>query len=287
MIHQKLNGGQGFWLLPDIIKSIMIIENQFKPLPLHILLASYPKTGSIWLKALAISILSHNFGYRQRVMAKPINCKPTTPHELTPFLEMETFGENSSQNINKVPSPRVFNTHLPYSILPEHIKNSRCRVVYISRNPVDAFGHCSGRSFLRPCVGVLEREREKKNVFVITYEELKENPKESVRSLDEFLGCSLTPDEIEQVVWKSSHDRLSELDVNTDKVKGIFPGVPFNLYFQKGVGDGKNQLTTNMMERLEALENQRWEGSGLKLKLYRKVQNQIDGQNLKSHLVLL
>ncbi|KAI8030920.1 Cytosolic sulfotransferase 13 [Camellia lanceoleosa] len=79
------------------------------------------------------------------------------------------------------------------------------------------------------------KEREKKNVFFVTYEELKENPKESVRSLVEFLRCSLTSEEIEQVVWKSSHERLSKLDVNIDKVKGIWPGILFNLYFRKGV----------------------------------------------------
>ncbi|KAI8030919.1 Cytosolic sulfotransferase 6 [Camellia lanceoleosa] len=158
LVHWK-----GFWLMPDTIKSVVIIENQFKPLPSDILLLT--------LK----------------------------------------------------------------------------------------LGRCSGRSFLRPCVRVLEREREKNNVFFVTYEELKENPKESVRSLAEFLGCSLTPDEIEQVVWKSSHERLSKLDVNTDEVKGLWPGLPFKLYFRKGVvGDGKNQLTTEMMERLEALESQRY-----------------------------
>ncbi|KAL7253492.1 hypothetical protein ACSBR1_007929 [Camellia fascicularis] len=290
LVHWK-----GFWLMPDLIKSIMIIENQFKPLPSDILLASYPKTGTTWLKALSISILSHNSkawispdGDAQANLLQTHN-----PHELIPFLEMETFGENWSQNINKVPSPRVFSTHLPCSILPEHVKNSGCRVVYISRNPADAFvsswhfyfkkfgaSISFEEAFDEFCRGVVPggpffdhvleywKEREKKNVFFVTYEELKENPKESVRSLAEFLECSLTPDEIEQVVWKSSHERLSKLDANTDEGKKHWQGIPFNWYFRKGVvGDGKNQLTTEMMERLKALENQRWEGSGLKLKL--------------------
>ncbi|GMP23580.1 hypothetical protein CsSME_00001122 [Camellia sinensis var. sinensis] len=168
-----------------------------------------------------------------------------------------------------------------------------CRVVYISRNSAYAFvsswhfylkmfgaSISFEEAFDEFCRGIVPegpffdhvleywKEREKNNVFFVTYEELKENPKESVRSLVEFLRCSMTSEEIEQVVWKSSHERLSKLDVNIDEVKGIWLGIPFNLYFRKGVvGDGKNQLTTEMMERLEALENQRWEGSGLKLKL--------------------
>ncbi|XP_028064937.1 cytosolic sulfotransferase 11-like [Camellia sinensis] len=258
---------KGFWLMLDLIKSIMIVENQFKPLPSDILLASYPKTGTTWLKALAVSIISHNSkawispeGDAQADLLQTHN-----PHELIPFLEMETFGENSSQNINKVLSPWVFSTHLPYSILLEHMFGASISF----EGAFDEF--CRGIVPEGPFFDhVLEywKEREKKNVFFVTYEELKENPKESVRSLVEFLRCSMTSEEIEQVVWKSSHERLSKLDVNIDEVKGIWLGIPFNLYFRKGVvGDGKNQLTTEMMERLEALENQRWEGSGLKLKL--------------------
>ncbi|KAI8029661.1 Cytosolic sulfotransferase 14 [Camellia lanceoleosa] len=123
---------KGFWLMPDLIKSIMIIEKQFKPLPSDILLASYPKTGTTWLKALFISILSHN----SKAWISPDDdaqadlLQTHNLHELIPFLEMETFGENWSQNINKVPSPWVFSIHLPYSIL---IRTPLLLVIHQSR----------------------------------------------------------------------------------------------------------------------------------------------------------
>lgn len=57
--------------------------------------------------------------------------------------------------------------------------------------------------------------REQKNLLFLTYEELKEEePNKHVKRLAEFLGRSLSSDEIEQVVWKCSYERLTELDVN-------------------------------------------------------------------------
>ncbi|KAE9465161.1 hypothetical protein C3L33_02947, partial [Rhododendron williamsianum] len=176
-----------------------------------------------------------------------------------------TFGESPSRDINQVPSPRAFNTHLPYSILPEAVKNSGCRIIYISRNPADTFvstwhflynkrfgtkiplevafdEFCQGTVGLGPFVDHVSEywlEREKENVLFVTYEELKDDPNKHVSRIAEFLGCSLSADEIDQVV-----------------------------YWRGVVGDGKNLLSPEMMERIETLANQRWEGSGLEIKMF-------------------
>ena len=88
---------KGFWFKPEYVKATMAIENHFKPLPSDILLASFPKTGTTWLKALTISILGHNSipeANKQVVLLSNSN-----PHELVPFLEIETFGENPPKDI--------------------------------------------------------------------------------------------------------------------------------------------------------------------------------------------
>lgn len=48
---------KGFWFKPEYVKAAMAIENHFKPLPSDILLASFPKTGTTWLKALTFPYL--------------------------------------------------------------------------------------------------------------------------------------------------------------------------------------------------------------------------------------
>ncbi|KAF3338471.1 flavonol sulfotransferase-like protein [Carex littledalei] len=39
--------------------------------------------------------------------------------------------------IEALPSLRVLSTHIPYSILPDSITSSDCRIVYIWRDPKD------------------------------------------------------------------------------------------------------------------------------------------------------
>ena len=43
------------------------------------------------------------------------------------------------KEVEAMPSPRIFQTHLPFSYLPtKHVQN-RYKIVYINRNPKDRF----------------------------------------------------------------------------------------------------------------------------------------------------
>ncbi|KAI8564318.1 hypothetical protein RHMOL_Rhmol03G0171500 [Rhododendron molle] len=284
---------KGFWLLPDVVNSVISIENQFNPIPSDILLVSFPKTGTTWLKALTTTILGHSSYPKSHSRTDPLQTR--NPHELIPFLELETFGENPPRDINQFPSPRVFSTHFPYSALPESIKNSGCRIIYLSQNPADTF--VSGWHFYKRmfgsdipleeafddfCKGTVPRgpfvdhvleywlQREKENVLFVRYEELTEDPNVHVRRIAEFLGCSLSGDEVDQVVWKCSYARLSKLGVNNGEEERVnFSGMKLSSFFRSGVvGDGKKLLSPEMVERIETLAKQKWEGSGLKLKMF-------------------
>ncbi|KAE9465167.1 hypothetical protein C3L33_02949, partial [Rhododendron williamsianum] len=250
LLHWK-----GFWLMPVTIKSAISVESQFNPLSSDILLASFPKTGTTWLKALATTILSHDSNPKSDSQTDQLQTH--NPHELIPFLEMETFGENASRDINQYPSPRVFSTHLPYSILPESIKNSGCRIIYISRNPATLLFPV-GISLTRDLV----LKSHSKRLSMSSAMELLWEVHLSIMCWN----IGLSGDEIEQVVWKCSHERLSKLDVNKDEDRVQTSGIKFSSYFRTGVvGDGKKLLSPEMMERIENLSKQRWEGSGLEL----------------------
>ncbi|KAF6141623.1 hypothetical protein GIB67_001175 [Kingdonia uniflora] len=47
--------------------------------------------------------------------------------------------ESPTPDLSGIPSPRVFHTHLFYNVLPESIKNSKSKIVYVVRNPKDTF----------------------------------------------------------------------------------------------------------------------------------------------------
>ena len=43
----------------------------------------------------------------------------------------------TQEMFNNVPSPRVFNTHLPFSMLPKDILKNKTKIVFVQRNPKD------------------------------------------------------------------------------------------------------------------------------------------------------
>ncbi|XP_027118294.1 cytosolic sulfotransferase 5-like [Coffea arabica] len=49
------------------------------------------------------------------------------------------FVPNSASVLSGMASPRLLHTHLPYILLPNSIRNSGCKIVYLTRNPKDTF----------------------------------------------------------------------------------------------------------------------------------------------------
>ncbi|KAM3228048.1 hypothetical protein ACQJBY_059652 [Aegilops geniculata] len=122
--------------------AVPAIHSVFKPRPSDVLLASFPKCSTTWLKALA-------FATRNRAEHPP--CDPDhplrrgNPHDVVKYLEMafgQTMGDSGADDVfAALPSPRVLATHLPCSLLPRRmtVEESGCRIVYICRDPKDAF----------------------------------------------------------------------------------------------------------------------------------------------------
>lgn len=190
--------------------------------------------------------------------------------------------------------PRLFHTHLPYSALPESIKNSECKIVYIARNPKDTLvsmwhffnklrtpeqgpyplestvdSFCNGVFHFGPFFDhVLQYWNESlktpQKVLFVKYEELQRNPKEEVKRLASFLGKPFKEEkEAEELIWRCSLDRLKNLEVNKN---GVDPwvGMLNSAFFRTGVvGDWKNILTPEMGKRIDQITSMKLEGSGL------------------------
>ncbi|KAL8526602.1 hypothetical protein ACS0TY_015705 [Phlomoides rotata] len=167
---------------------------------------------------------------------------------------------------------RLLHTHLPYSVLPDSVKYSECKIVYIARNPkdtvislwrffqthqesfslekmVDYFVsgiHLFG-PFFEHVVGYWEESKKRpEKILFIKYEELKSEPQKQVLRIAEFLGRPIADEgEAAQVVGRCSLDRLKNLEVN--KSGSVFGQTPNSSFFRKGeVGDWKNYLTPEM-----------------------------------------
>jgi hypothetical protein len=124
-----------FWLAEVTLKAgVPLVHSCFEPRPTDVFLASFPKSGTTWLKALVFATL-------KRSTHVPFDgdhpLRRCSPHDIVRFLEIEF---NTRDEFEALPSPRVLATHLPYSLLPNCItgESSRCRIVHICREPKDA-----------------------------------------------------------------------------------------------------------------------------------------------------
>ncbi|XAR51617.1 hypothetical protein NMG60_11006294 [Bertholletia excelsa] len=294
--HMELCRYDDVWHCRDFLAAALAARSEFEARNNDIILASSMKTGTTWLKALIPSIIAVSDSGAGDDSSDPlINHHP---NELMPSLEVQVFAENSTYNLADGISSqqRLFRTHVPYEMLPESVKTSGCKIVYVTRNPKDVvvslwhFMNERNKALDLPltpleeifenfCRGVhlfgpfhdhvlrywKESVKRPEKILFLKYEEMKRDPAGEVKKLAKFLGRNLEREEVEKVLWRCSLERLKNLEVNKN---GDEPWVkiPKKAYFRLGVaGDWKNSLTKEMEEQLDDITRKKLQGSGLHL----------------------
>ncbi|XP_068242962.1 sulfotransferase 1A1-like isoform X2 [Palaemon carinicauda] len=186
------------------------------------------------------------------------------------------------------PDPRLLKTHLPFSLMSPSILDSS-KVVYVARNPKDvvvSYHHHSkivkghdfvGRfeDFVQYFVDddlmygpywlhlkeALER-RNHPNLHFMFYEDMKANPLEELKKLNEFLSTNLSEDQLKGIAKYTSFKEM--------KARGVTPildfeknGVKMNVLnedivkkdggiLRKGeTGDWKNKLSLELEAKID------------------------------------
>ncbi|XP_051149274.1 cytosolic sulfotransferase 12-like [Andrographis paniculata] len=283
---------QGFWYPVMILRSVIACQNHFHPQSSDIFLVTFPKSGTTWLKSLLFT-LSNRRQFAATDANHPI--LTTNPHELVPTLEIALYVNNENPNLDnfEFPSfPRLFCTHMPWTGLPQPIKNSSTnKIVYLYRNPKDVFvslwhfgkklspeeskkmgpdsfvegfeSFCEGVTPFGPFFDHIQDylKESKKNpsrILFLKYEDMKEQPGLHLRRLAEFLDCPFSSDEeesglVEDIVKLCSFENLSNLEVNKNG-KVSFTGVLNSAFFHRGkIGDWKNHLSEEMALKLDGI----------------------------------
>ncbi|KAL1536045.1 hydroxyjasmonate sulfotransferase [Salvia divinorum] len=269
---------EGFWLFTALVDPAMTFRSNFVARDDDVLLTSLPKTGTTWLMALSHSIL------KKGERGDPLTTN--NPHSLVPTIESEPLSNHCNLDIYDASASRLLHTHLPYSVLPDSVKDSACKIVYIARSPKDtliSMWHFYNVIFRRDreplpldravdffCSGMhpgghfsdhvaeywLESRRRPDKILFLKYEEIKSHPKREISRIAEFLGRPFTEEgEVEELLWRCSFERLKKLEVNkTANAK----------FFRKGqVGDWKNYLTSDMEDRINQTVGLKLEALGL------------------------
>ncbi|XP_022727108.1 cytosolic sulfotransferase 5-like [Durio zibethinus] len=292
-VASHLHQYQGFWHNTRQLQGVLTCQNHFQAQDPDVLLVTTPKSGTTWLKAIVFALMN-------RVQYPNPENHPLlaeNPHVLVPFLELGLYIDSQVADLTTFTSPRLFGTHLPINSLPDSVKNSACKLVYLCRNPKDTFvslwhftnklrinnmGDNSleetfdkfsrGVSLCGPfwdhVLGYWKESLEKpQRVLFLKYEEIKEQPKAQLMRLAQFLGRPFTPEEetsgaVDGILKLCSFDNLSNLEVN--KTRKLSSGEDCKAFFRRGeVGDAKNHLTPHMMEKLDQITEEKLHGFGL------------------------
>ncbi|XAR50983.1 hypothetical protein NMG60_11005464 [Bertholletia excelsa] len=280
------------WYHRNFLAGALVTRSEFRAHNDDILLASSMKTGTTWLKALIPSITAGACDDSSDPLIK------YHPNELMPSLEIQVFGKNSTSNVAAGISSqqRLFRTHVPYEMLPQSVKTSACKIVYVTRNPKDVvvslwhFVNENEKALDLPltpleeifesfCRGMhpygpfhdhvlrywKESAKRPEKILFLKFEEMKADPAGEVSKLAKFLGRNLEGEEVEKLLWRCSLERLKNLEVNKN---GEEPWVkcPKKAYFRLGVvGDWKNSLSKEMEVQLDEITRNKLHGSGLHL----------------------
>ncbi|KAK6157770.1 hypothetical protein DH2020_012018 [Rehmannia glutinosa] len=284
----------GFWYPVRHLQGVISCQNHFQLQQSDIFLVTTPKSGTTWLKAIIFALTNRN----RHPIAKNHPLLTNNPHDLVPFLEIKLYVDNQIPDFSSFSTPRLFSTHLPHTSLPEPVQeSSACKIVYLCRNPKDIFvslWHFTNR--LKPqetktnsiaevfdmfCRGVTlfgpvwehalaywNKSRENPDrVLFLKFEDMKENPGIQLRRLAGFLGCPFTTGEeesglVEEILKMCSFDNLRALEVNRNGK--LSSGEENKVFFRRGVvGDWKNYLGAEMVDKIDRITEEKFGGSGL------------------------
>ncbi|XP_037433991.1 cytosolic sulfotransferase 5-like [Triticum dicoccoides] len=282
---------QGVWVREEWAPGIMAMQRSFAARPGDVVLASVPKSGTTWLKALI-------FATMVRAACPPASpahpLRRLNPHDCVPLVD-RLFAVGREAVLDALPSPRLMCTHMPLSVLPPSISGGPyCKIVYICRDPKDMVvslwhfinraqpdislqemfetvceGTSNGGPFWDHILGYWRASNaEPSRVLFLTYEQMLQDPLDKVRKLAQFLGRPFSDTEEEagvvaEIVELCSLENLKNLEVNKKGSQGVFFKFSHDSYFRNGVvGDWVNHLTPEMAKRLDAICEEKFRGSG-------------------------
>ncbi|KAL2326327.1 hypothetical protein Fmac_025385 [Flemingia macrophylla] len=287
---------QSFWYSPTEIQAINNFQNHFQAKDNDVIIASVPKSGTTWLKALTYAIVN-----RQH-FPSPENhpLLNYNSHELVPPFELVIYDDiyhGKIHDLSNMTEPRLFGTHIPFTSLAKSIEETNCKIIYICRNLFDTFISTwifvnkimpeilptlpLEEAFERYCKGVIgygpswnhilgywkESVARPSKVLFLKYEDLKEDINFNVKKIAEFLDFPFTKEEendgvIENIIKLCSFEKMKELKVNKYGTMGEGRIVENRYFFRKAeIGDWVNYLSPAMVEKLSKIIEEKLSGS--------------------------
>nr|XP_044989519.1 sulfotransferase 2B1-like isoform X2 [Jaculus jaculus] len=246
-----------------------------------ILLVTFPKSGTTWMQQVLSLIFCEGCLW-------PIHHLPNWAR--APWMEQISFSHLVTQ-LN-TSWPRLLTTHLPAKALAAALRTSKARVIYMARNPkdvlvsfyhfhkiagflpdpssfedfVDEFLKGTGffGSWFDHVKGWLGLQQDL-NLLLVTYEELYQEPRATIRKLGEFLGHPLGPQEEAVILKHCTFSFMSQSSmVNYSLLPKDIMDQSRGKFLRKGVvGNWKEHFTPEQDEKFNVVYKAQMGDSGL------------------------
>ena len=245
--------------------------------PGDVFIVAYPKCGSTWTQQI-VKLIANN------------GVETGVDHDVfVPWIEHMTLDE-----IESMSSPRFFKSHLQYSLMagggdPE---NTNAKYISVIRNPKDiavsGFNHLL-KMAPAPFAPTWENHFEKifgedlpfgpfyshflgwwahkdaSNILILTYEQMKRDPRTAIATIATFLEYSLTDEVIDKIVIETSFDKMKDNKAaNKEHLFAVGDHRPDLKFMNKGIiGNWKDKLTAEESARIDSLVAEKMKDSGI------------------------
>ncbi|XP_078596432.1 sulfotransferase 1A1-like [Branchiostoma floridae x Branchiostoma japonicum] len=244
------------------VEGLKALEN-FETRPDDVIIVSYPKSGLNWTYEV-VALILNNADIRKPKL-------PLFTH--VPYLEVMhvEHGKTYAEILRDLPSPRLIATHLRYSMLPQGVHNNGTKIIYVARNPKDvvvSYYHFHRMSRVHPDPGAWDKflsdfmsgnvvwgswyqhvldvwaNRQKHNILIVRYEDMKKDFPAAIRLIAAFLGRQLTEPGVQLIASHCSFDSMkSNPMTNGSKVPMVFNNDKSHFLRKGVVGDWINHFT--------------------------------------------
>ena len=193
---------------------------------------------------------------------------------------------------SKLLSPRAFKSHLLYDLVPGGLPHtSPAKYIYVMRNPKDAivsfWHHLQNLGENTPWDAYIAKMLSKENLFAgwfthvlgwwehrdspnilfVKYEDMKNDPFETARTVGLFIGIESVTDELLQNVIK--HSSFSSMKKDSSSNYNWMVGKVFSregYFFRKGeIGSWRERFSEEQSKQFDEIYAEKIASSGLKL----------------------
>ncbi|XP_045686635.1 LOW QUALITY PROTEIN: sulfotransferase 2A1-like [Phyllostomus hastatus] len=240
------------------------------------LILSFPKSGTNWL--IEILCLIHSKGDPTWIQSVPI-------WERSPWVETTSGYEV----LKGREGPRLISSHLPIQLFPKSLFESKTKVIYLIRNPrctlVSGYFFWSISNFVKKPESLKQyfewftqgdvafgswfdhvhgwmSMRGKENFLIVSYEELKQDTRNTIQKICQYLGRMLEPEEMNLVLKNSSFQVMKENKMSNYTLlpNWLLDGKNGSLMRRGTTGDWKKYFTVAQAEVFDKIFQEKMAG---------------------------